>query len=482
MSREEIKVRYEQGPDAVMTLVEELIATFQQQIEELRAQVKELHDRLALDSRNSSKPPSSNPPAQRTKSLRAPSGKKPGAQPGHPGTTLKAGPRPERIVVHAAATCHDCGHSLREVGGQQSGDRRQVFDLPLLKLEVTEHRLLEKEGLWCGALTGGEFPAGIAPGVQYGPQLKALAVYWVQYHLLPWQRTCEMLSDLFGHPLAGGTLASALTECATFLEESEEEIKQALTQAPVATFDETGLYVAGHREWVHVASTPLLTHYGPHAKRGAEATQAIGILPAFTGRAMHDTWAPYFDYSCAHGLCNAHHLRELTFVHEQMGQGWAKEMKDVLVTIKHAVEHAREGGATTLPKAQQRRFEKTYDHLLATGLQMPANHPLPSNGKRGRRKQSKAKNLLARLARRKGETLAFMSDFTVPFDNNQAERDLRMVKVQQKVSGCFRSRDGAKVFCRIRGYLSTLKKQGRNVLAALSNVFAGQPLSPLPEG
>lgn len=291
-----------------------------------------------------------------------------------------------------------------------------------------------------------------------------------------------MLSDLFGPPLAEGPLAAALTEGAASLAESEAEIKDGLTRAPVATFDETGFYVAGHREWVHVASTPLLTPYGPHAKRGAEATRAIGLLPAFTGRAIHDAWAPYFAYSCAHGLCNAPHRRESTCVHEQMGQGWAKEMKDVLVTIKHAVAHAREGGATTLPKARQRRFEKTYAHLLATGLQRPANHPLPSTGKRGRPKQSKAKNLLDRLARGKGETLAFKADFTVPFDNNQAERDLRMGKVQQKVSGCFRSREGAKVFCRIRGYLSTLKKQGRNVLAALSSVFAGQPLSPLPEG
>ena len=482
MSRDEIKTRYEQGPEAVITLVEDLVATFQQQIEQLRAQVKELQERLALNSRNSSKPPASNPPAQRTKSLRVPSGKKSGAQRGHPGTTLRASPTPDRVVVHAAATCHDCGHSLRAVRGQPSGDRRQVFEVSPLKLEVTEHRLLEKECPWCGTRTGGEFPAGVAPGVQYGPQLKALAVYWVQYHLLPWQRTCEMLGDLFGQPLAAGTLAAALTECAAALATSEEEIKHALTRAPVATFDETGLYVAGHREWVHVASTPWLTHYGPHAKRGAEATQALGILPAFTGRAIHDAWAPYFDYACAHGLCNAHHLRELTFVHEQLGQAWAQEMKDVLVTIKHAVEHAREGGATALPKAQQRRFAKRYDHLLARGLQVPENHPLPSTGKRGRPKQSKAKNLLDRLARRKGETLAFMSDFSVPFDNNQAERDLRMVKVQQKVSGCFRSRDGAKVFCRIRGYISTLKKQGRQVLAALSSVFAGQPLSPLPQG
>jgi transposase len=482
LSREEIKAIYDQGPDAVIALVEELGATFQQQVEQLRAQVKELQDRLALTSRNSSKPPSSNPPAQRTKSLRAPSGKKPGAQPGHPGTTLKASPTPDRVVVHEAATCPDCGQSLSEVVGWETAERRQVFDLPPLKLAVVEHRLRKKVCPGCGTLNCGEFPAGVAPGVQYGPTLKSLAVYLVQYHLLPWQRSCDMLGDLFGQPLAEGTLASAINECADSLEKPEEEIKQALTLAPVANFDETGLYVAGRREWVHVASTPLLTHYGPHAKRGAEATHEIGILPAFTGRAIHDAWSPYFDYSCAHGLCNAHHLRELTFVHEQLGQAWAKEMKDLLVEIKAAVEQARARGATALSQAQQRRFDKTYEQRLAAGLELPENQPPPPNGKRGRPKQSKAKNLLDRLAQRKGETLAFMSDFTVPFDNNQAERDLRMVKVQQKVSGCFRSSDGAKAFCRIRGYISTIKKQGRNVLAALSSVFAGQSLSPLPEG
>jgi transposase len=368
------------------------------------------------------------------------------------------------------------------VVGWETADRRQVFDLPPLQFEVVEHHLREQMCLGCGTLNCGEFPAGITPGVQYGPALKSLAVYLVQYHLLPWQRTCEMLGDRFGHPLAEGTLASAINECADSLTKPEEEIKQAIRLAPVANFDETGLYVAGRREWLHVASTPLLTHYGPHAKRGAEATQAIGILPAFTGRAIHDAWAPYFAYSCDHGLCNAHHRRELTFVYEQGGQGWAKEMKDLLVESKDAVAHARAPEATARSPAQQRRFAKTYDHLLAAGLALPENQPPPPQGKRGRPKQSQAKNLLDRLAQRKGETLAFMSDFTVPFDNNQAERDLRMVKVQQKVSGCFRSREGATAFCRIRGYLSTIKKQGRNVLAALCSVFAGQPLSPLPQG
>jgi transposase len=485
VSREEISAIYHQGREAVLALVEQLVATIaqqQEQIAQVTARVKELEARLALNSHNSSKPPSSDTPAQRPKSSRPASGKKPGAQPGHPGTTLKASPTPEHIVQHSAAACQSCGQDLGHVAGEEERERRQVFDVPPLKLEVTEHRRLVKACPQCGTRNRGMFPAGVAPGVQYGPNLKALVVYLVEYHLLPWQRTGEMLGDLLGQPIAEGTIAAALTECAAGLVEPEAQIKRMLTCAPVAHFDETGLYVAGRREWVHVAGTALLTHYGVHAKRGGAATQEIGILPAFTGRALHDAWAPYFTYACAHGLCNAHHLRELTFVHEQLGQGWARGMKDLLLAIKHAVAQARARGASTLPRAQQRRFARTYDHLLATGLQVPDNHPAPPGGKRGRPKQNKAKNLLDRLAQRKDETLAFMYDFAVPFDNNQAERDLRMLKVQQKISGCFRSNDGATVFCRIRGYLSTLKKQGRNVLAALSSVFVGDPLSPLPEG
>jgi transposase len=290
-----------------------------------------------------------------------------------------------------------------------------------------------------------------------------------------------MMSDLFGQSIAEGTIWSAINECADGLKDSEEKIKEAIRFAPIVNFDETGFYVSTRREWLHVASTPLLTYYGSHAKRGAEACNEIAILPDFSGRAIHDAWGTYFKYSCTHGLCNAHHLRELTFVEEQLGQAWGKEMKDLLLDIKQSVEQASQQGASCLPTARQREFEKAYDEVIASGLALPENHPPPPNGKRGRQKQSKAKNLLDRLSQHKAETLAFMYDFAVPFDNNQAERDLRMVKVQQKISGCFRSSAGAKAFCRIRGYISTIKKQGRNVMVALSSVFAGQPLSPLPE-
>lgn len=482
LSREEIKAIYEQGPDAVTALVEGLVTAFQQQIEQLNARIKELEDRLALNSRNSSKPPSSNAPAQRPKSSRTPSGKKPGAQQGHPGKTLKMSPTPDRIVHHSAPACQHCGQDLTETAGEETDDQRQVFDLPPLKIDITEHRCLNKVCPRCHALNCGEFPSGVTPGAQYGPNIKSLLVYFVEYHLLPWQRSCEMIGDLFGQMIAEGTISSALNQCADGLEKTEEQIKQAIISAPVAHFDETGLYIAGRREWLHVAGTSQFTHYGSHAKRGTDATEEIGILPAFTGRAIHDAWSPYFHYSCDHGLCNAHHLRELTFIDEQLGQAWAKEMKDLLIEIKQAVEQAIEQGADALSKSRRRRFEKNYDQLIAKGLGLPENKRPPPNGGRGRPKQNKAKNLLDRLSQHKSEALAFMYDFAVPFDNNQAERDLRMIKVQQKVSGCFRSNGGAKVFCRIRGYISTIKKQGRNVLAALSSVFVGSPLSPLPEG
>lgn len=485
LTREEIRTVYDQGPEAVITLIEHLCTLIDQQqaeITQLKARVKELEDRLSLDSRNSSKPPSSDGPAQRNRSLRTPSGKKPGAQKGHPGTTLQRSPTPDRSLRHAPAACTSCGHSLESMEGQPLPDARQVFDLPVLKLEVTEHRLIEKCCPWCGTTSRGHFPEGVAPGAQYGDQLKALLVYLTNYHLLPWQRTCELISDLLGQPLAEGTLQAALSACSAGLAATEAQIKDAISGAAVANFDETGLYVAGHRHWLHVSSTPTLTHYAAHPKRGAAATAEIGILGRFRGRACHDAFASYFTYECEHGLCNAHHLRELTFVKEQLAQDWAGEMKGLLLEIKQSVEQARAHGQTSLSAAQAAQFELTYDQLLAAGLQLPDNLPPPPNGKRGRRKQSKAKNLLDRLAKYKGETLAFMHDFRVPFDNNQAERDLRMVKVQQKVSGSFRTPDGADYFCRIRGYISTVKKQGLHVLTALKSVFTGQPLLPLLDG
>ena len=477
MTRDEIKAIYDAGPEPVITLVLSLI----EQVEQLTARVAELEARLATNSRNSNQPPSSDSPSKPLKPTRQPSGRKPGGQTGHPGTTLRPSPQPDRLQFHSPPNCLHCQQPLVAVAGGQAPEARQVFDLPAFKLEVTEHRLVNKICPHCAWVNDARFPADIPPGVSYGANLKALAVYLVNYHLLPWQRACELIGDLVGQPIAEGTLAAAINQCAARLEPSEQEIKQALVQAAVGHFDETGISVAGRNTWLHVASTPELTHYAIHSKRGSQATDEIGILPDFQGRAMHDGWPAYFTYACEHALCNAHHLRELTFVHEQLKQQWAGEMIKLLVEIKQQVEQAAEGGARQLPAAKQAEFEQAYDRLLAAGLNLPENQPPLPTGNRGRKKQSKAKNLLDRLSKRKPETLAFLSDFRVPFDNNLAERDLRMIKVQQKVSGCFRSSNGANAFCRIRGYISSVKKQGRHVLSALKSIFVGQPLSLVTE-
>ena len=304
----------------------------------------------------------------------------------------------------------------------------------------------------------------------------------MNYHLVPYRRTRQMLEDLLGQPVAEGTLQEALAQCGDELIETEARIKTGVQQSRQAHFDETGLYIDGKRQWLHVASTAQLTHYAPHAKRGHLATDDIGILPGFRGRAMHDGYRSYLSYTCEHALCNAHHLRELTFVEEQSGQAWAGTLKSLLTDIKRAVEAARADGGSQLDPGQITAFEQRYEEILQQGLALESSSPAVATGRRGPKKQTKAKNLLDRLSRYRRETLAFMYDFDVAFDNNLAERDLRMLKVQQKISGCFRTTDGATTFCRIRSYISTIRKQGHNVFTALKHVFAGHPIVPVLSG
>lgn len=482
MTREAIRAVYDQGPEAVLNLGAGLcavIAQQQAQIVALTARVKELEDRLATNSRNSSKPPASDAPAQRTRSLREPSTRPTGGQKGHRGTTLKFSAAPDRVIKHPPAQCCRCGASLEEVSGTPKDERRQVFDLPPLQLEVTEHRVRAKDWPRCGELNLGSFPAEVPVGASYGAGVKGFLAYVNNWHLLPAGRSCELFAALFHHPIAEGTLQAANETWAAALADTTACIKAALCRAGVGHFDETGLYVAGERHWLHVASTEQLTAYEHHHKRGSVATAEIGILPHFSGVAVHDGLRSYLTYACLHALCNAHHLRELTFLHEQMQQDWAQQMKDLLVASKHAVEAAQAAGETRLGAASLNALERHYDAILQAGFAVAQRAaPLPAEGKRGRKKQSKAKNLLDRLARYKEETLRFLKDFRVPFDNNLAERDLRMMKVQQKVSGCFRTSAGATNFCRIRGDLSTMRKQAHNPLSVLKSVFLGTPLAP----
>jgi transposase len=478
LTREEIGAVYDQGPEAVIALVEQLCA----QSAELGARVKELEDRLATTSRNSSKPPSSDGPAKQRRSLRQPATKKSGGQPGHPGTTLKQVAEPDQVLTHAPQQCASCGRVLTEVAGRLAEERRQVFELPPLKLVVTEHRVILKECPHCGRENIGVFPDGVTCGVSYGSGVKGLLVSLNQEHLVPSERSCQIFADWFGQPVSEGTLAAAVNLCAQGLAETEACIKQGVIDSEVAHFDETGMEVEGKRGWLHTASTPQLTHYAYHPKRGSTATEDIGILPEFGGRALHDAFSAYWQYDCEHGLCNAHHLRELTFVHEQMPRAWAGEMKQVLLDIKPAVDTAKAQTQTRLENDAIKEYEQRYAGVLQAGTEEENNHPPPATGRRGRKKQNKSKNLLDRLEKYQTETLAFMYDFAVPFDNNLAERDLRMMKVKQKLSGCFRTTPGARAFCRIRSYISTMKKQGHNVSAALKSVFLGTPQLPAVAG
>jgi transposase len=357
-----------------------------------------------------------------------------------------------------------------------------MSELPPLRLQISEHRLVHVRCPACGATTAAQAPAGVRAPQQYGPRLRALCAYFVQQQFVPYARVREVVADVFGAAVSVGTLVNLVRHGAARLPGVEREIKVALRHAPVLHHDETGLRVVGAEgarlEWTHVTCTPSLTHYVRHAARGATALEAIGILPGYQGVSVHDGWTSCRHFHTAHhALCNAHHLRELTFVEEELQQVWAGKLRALFCDMRAAVEHARLAGATRSRRVVPDDFVARYEALLGDGL---AQNPLPpphGAPRRGRRKQSPERNFLDRLWTYEHEALRFLDDFAVPFDNNQAERDLRMVKVQQKVSGTFCSHVGADAFCRIRSVCSTWRKQGRSVLDALEAAFAGRTLS-----
>lgn len=480
LTREEFQLIYDQGPDAVYALFVAMQATIeaqQQQIAALSARVKELEDRLSKDSHNSSKPPSSDGLAKKPapKSLRGKSGRRPGGQPGHHGCTLAFSERADHVVVHTPTSCQNCGVSLQDTPLEAS-ERRQVFDLPPTALVVTEHQVQTCRCPACGHQNRGEFPAEAAHRVQYGSRVKALTTYLMHFQLLPFDRVCTLMRDLFGSSLSEGTLQRSTQQAFCALKEVEATIYQALLEARVLHFDETGARIAGKLHWLHVTSSPRLTYYKIDPRRGKTALDAIGILPKFHGRAIHDGWHVYGQYECDHGLCNAHHVRELIGIEEQYLQPWAKRMRRLLCRIHKAAALAVQRGQSCLAPSQIRRYEAVYQALLDIGF--AANPPPERTQRKGRPKQGAPRSLLLRLDRDRAGVLAFMYDFTVPFDNNQAERDIRMTKIKQKVSGCFRTTEGADAFCRIRGYISTLRKQGYDVITALQHVFKGHPVIP----
>jgi len=467
-------------PDEEIVALRAENARQREQIAALLERVQELEGRLAKDSHNSGKPPSSDGlarKANRTKSLRRRSGKPSGGQLGHRGETLRLVAVPDAVIEHRPTVCSAC-HSVLDHAPVVLRERRQVREVPAVRLVVHEHQALHVRCPACQAVSVGTFPAEAPSRAQYGPRLRALCVYLVEQQLVPYARVRELLGDVFGARVSEGTLVAWVQQSAATLAPVDAALKAALVRAPVLHNDETGVRRAGSLAWAHVASTARLTHYAIHAQRGGAATEAIGILPQFTGVSVHDGWKPYRAYQrCRHALCNIHHLRELTFVEEQYHQRWATELKALLREMKGAVDWARASGLRRLPAASRDAFVTRYQALLATGH---AANPPPQRRprQRGRVKQTPTQNLLERLWLGQDQVLAFLDDLTVPFDNNQAERDLRMLKVQQKISGCFRSDHGADTFACLRGYLSTLRKQGVALLAALETVAAGQPLYP----
>jgi len=439
--------------------------------------IEELERRLAKDSHNSSKPPSSDGFKRKGKK-RPVSSKATGGQVGHPGHTLQPVETPDQVMIHRPSHCEACHCELGAVAGHVK-ERRQIHELPVMRLVVTEHQVEVLTCPRCQHQNAGSFPSGVQAPAQYGPGVQALAVYLSQYQLLPMERIGEVFLDLLSCRLSEGTVATWIQEAARTLGPTMLVLKRLLLAQKLDHVDETGGRVKGLLHWFHVSATRWLTLYHWHRQRGRSAMDAIGILPEYTGRAIHDRLSSYDHYRCAHSVCGAHLLRDCLLIAERDHQLWAQQMHDLLERMSHTTARFRAAGADRLPQEERDGLVLQYFEILQQGftahraLAAPPDTPVPK--KPGRRKQDDAKNLLDALLARAEQILAFLDDLAVPFSNNQAERDLRMIKVQQKISGTFRSAEGATAFCVIRSYLSTMRKQGRFMLAALTAVFEGKP-------
>lgn len=458
----------------------EQIRLLQAQNAELRTRVEKLEGQLAKNSTNSSKPPSSDGLKKpKPKSRREQGKRKSGGQAGHEGETLARVAIPDRVVVHALQRCGHCQHDLSAIPAV-GVMKRQVFDLPPLRLQVTEHQAEVKVCPHCCQQQAAVFPAGVQAPTQYGPNVLAQAVYLHSYQLLPLARLREWFADCVGQAVSEGTLQRALQQMAQAVEPALDAIYAGVTASGVVHLDETGLRIGSSLGWLHTASTAGLTYYTVHTKRGEEAMLDSGVLPACRGWAVHDGFRPYFGFQTVrHALCHAHHLRELEFLVEQHQVHWAKSMQTLLLEMKRQREAQPAG--LPLPAERIRALERQFDRLLKQGFAETPILPRPPNCKI-RPAQHPATNLLIRFRDHREAVLAFLRDPQVPFDNNLAERDLRMMKVKQKVSGCFRTWAGAEVFAAIRTYLSTARKQGISMLQATQLALLGTPFIPaLPE-
>jgi transposase len=465
--------------EARVTEQDAVIAALMAENAVVRAQVAELKARLGQNSSNSSKPPSSDgysKPSPKKRSLRERSGRKQGGQHGHEGARLERVALPDRVIVHEPDTCEDCGRDLADGEELEGGESRQVFDIPeKLALEVIEHLAKARRCKACGRVNEAHFPKDVIAPTEYGVNLRAFGVYLIVFQHVPYERARNLICDLTGAQVSTATLKAWVDKAAEGLTDFDEQLRALLGDEPVAHFDETGLRIAKRLSWVHCASTQTLTRYTVHTKRGGQAMDQAGVLPGFAGVAVHDGFSPYRAYTkAAHALCGAHHLRELIAATEA-GQLWASGMSCLLLDTKDLVDQANAAGRNALGDGALAELHASYRDLIVSGYEQ--NPGLARN--HGRQiKRTKAQNLLLRLDKREREATLFAHDFAVPFSNNLCESDLRMVKLQQKISGCFRTMDGAEHYLTVRSYISTARKQGQRPLQVLAQLAAGQPWLP----
>ncbi len=446
-------------------------------IAELNQTIQELKEQLNKNSKNSSKPPSSDglkKPAP--KSLRKPSGKKAGGQNGHQGTHLAVITAPDAIVKHMPSACEGCPHYQVCKGTACIAEKRHVIDA-VVTVNVTEHQILELPVCMLhGDTRRGQFPSDIKATVQYGENLQALSVALNTVGAVSIKRTHEILSGVFNIPIATGTISNMVKRCAHSLSDTVNKIKDKVVGSALGHFDETGTRVDKKLWWVHNASNCEYTYLDISPKRGFKGMEQCGVLTEFTGIAVHDCWASYWSYpDIQHAVCCAHLLRELTGITENHPeQKWASAFIDLLLDMKKVKEKAVENGRDSLSYYYYQKFDRKYDNLIE---QARKENPLPktTEKKRGRKKKGKILALVERLANYKASVCLFIHNFMVPFDNNQAERDLRMIKVKTKVSGCFRTEEGARDYLKIMSYVGTAHKQGYNAYEAIKNALSGHP-------
>jgi transposase len=475
---------YNAGIDAVISLVKGINTSFTEQLNNLNDEIKtlngrisELEARLNKNSDNSSKPPSSDG-YKKPQNLRQKTGKSTGGQYGHEGKTLEKVENPDEVIEYKTPEDCDCGYNLNDVESVRK--TRQVFDIPKPKPRVTEHVTYEKVCPRCGKVHKTEFPPEVTQPTQYGGNTKALMNYLTQYQMIPLERAVEAVQDITCQAVSEGTLVNAAHSLYEKLEAPAEEIKQQLIASDMAHFDETGMRSEGKTKWMHVASTEKLTYYAVHEKRGEKAARDIGILPNFRGTAMHDHWKPYYRFNdCTHAECNSHHLRSLKDIVENYHQDWANEMSGLLIAINRRVEALKASNADKMPDSEIKAWHQRYHNIIDAGIMEDAQKSPRVINKKGKPTKSKPLQLLLKLQQYDIETLAFMYDFGIPFTNNLAERDIRMQKLRQKISGCFRGKDGSNVFCRIRSYISTAKKNGIGAMDAITTAVKGQPFVPV---